>query len=111
MRHCPAGVMPRSRRLTPYEHGAQAVMLPDFNAMSDEAFRIEARAFIESHYPPHLRYILRRARWNETREWYLTLSRHGWIAPNWPRERGGMGLAAGERKVLFAGQDPFTITP
>lgn len=83
--------------------------LPDFNAMSDEAFRMEARAFIEAHYPRHLRYILRRARWDEMREWYLTLSRHGWIAPNWPREHGGMGLAAGKLMILFEEQDRYGV--
>ena len=27
-----------------------------------------------------------------SKEWYLTLSRQGWIAPAWPKEYGGMGL-------------------
>lgn len=83
--------------------------LPDFNALSDEAFRIEARAFFVKHYPQHLRYILRRARWSEMREWYLTLSRHGWIAPNWPREHGGMGLDAGKLVILFEEQERYGV--
>lgn len=82
---------------------------PDFNALSDEAFRIEARAFFVKHYPQHLRYILRRARWSEIREWYLTLSRHGWIAPNWPREHGGMGLDAGKLMILFEEQERYGV--
>ena len=85
------------------------MMLPDFNAMSDEQFRGEARGFFELHYPPHLRYNLRRARWSEMREWYLTLSRHGWIAPNWPREHGGMGLAAGKLIILFEEQERYGV--
>ncbi len=52
------------------------MMLPDFNVMSDEAFRSEARMFFERHYPPEVRYVLRRARWGDLRERYLTLSRH-----------------------------------
>ncbi len=83
--------------------------LPDFNALSDEAFRDEARAFFVTHYPQHLRYILRRARWSEMREWYLTLSRHGWIAPNWPREHGGMGLDAGKLVILFEEQERYGV--
>ncbi|UYG53577.1 acyl-CoA dehydrogenase family protein (plasmid) [Comamonas endophytica] len=35
-----------------------------------------------------------RQSWAESRDWYLTLSRLGWIAPAWPREHGGMGLPA-----------------
>jgi len=85
------------------------VTLPDFNALSDEAFRDEARAFFVTHYPQHLRYILRRARWSEMREWYLTLSRHGWIAPNWPREHGGMGLDAGKLVILFEEQERYGV--
>ncbi|OGA47502.1 MAG: acyl-CoA dehydrogenase [Betaproteobacteria bacterium RIFCSPLOWO2_12_FULL_62_13] len=83
--------------------------MPDFNSLSDEAFRNEARAFFVKHYPQHLRYILRRARWREMREWYLTLSRHGWIAPNWPREHGGMGLDAGKLMILFEEQERYGV--
>jgi alkylation response protein AidB-like acyl-CoA dehydrogenase len=79
--------------------------MQDWNGLTDEAFRAEARAFFERHYPQHLRYILRRARWSEMRDWYLTMSRHGWIAPNWPREHGGMGLDAGKLVILFEEQE------
>ena len=73
----------------------------DYNALSDDAFRREARAFFESEYPPALRYILRRARWHEMRDWWRKLYEKGWIAPNWPREWGGMGLEAGKMVVLL----------
>lgn len=82
---------------------------PDFSRHSDDAFRSEVRAFFEKHYPQHLRYILRRARWSEIREWYLTLSRHGWIAPNWPRGYGGMGLTAGQMVILFEEQERYGV--
>jgi alkylation response protein AidB-like acyl-CoA dehydrogenase len=72
----------------------------DCNATSDEDFRTEVRSFFERHYPEPLRYILRRARWDEMRDWWRTLYEHGWIAPNWPREHGGMGLDAG-KMVIF----------
>lgn len=83
--------------------------MQDWNGLTDEAFRAEARAFFERHYPQHLRYILRRARWSEMRDWYLTLSQHGWIAPNWPREHGGMGLDAGKLMILFEEQERYGV--
>lgn len=78
---------------------------PDFSRLSDEEFRAQARAFFQAHYPEHLRYILRRARWSEIKEWYLTLSKHGWIAPNWPREYGGMGLSTNKMLILLEEQE------
>lgn len=66
--------------------------MPDYYRMGDEEFRAVVREFFETHYPAHLRFPPRRLRWHEIKDWYLTLSRKGWIAPNWPREHGGMGL-------------------
>ena len=67
---------------------------PDWNAMSDADFQREVRTFFETNFPPHLRFHPRRIpRWEETRDWYLTLSRKGWLAPHWPRQHGGMGLS------------------
>ncbi len=84
--------------------------MTDFNAMSDADFRAEVRAFFARHYPQHLRYNLRRARWSEMKDWYLTLLRHGWIAPNWPRENGGMGLDTGKLLILFEEQESYGVT-
>ncbi len=75
--------------------------MTDWNALSDEAFRREVRAFLEQNYPEHLRFILRRARWDEMKDWWRTLYEKGWIAPNWPREWGGMGLEAGKMVILL----------
>jgi alkylation response protein AidB-like acyl-CoA dehydrogenase len=77
-----------------------AARAPDYNTLSDDAFRREVRVFFEHNYPEHLRYILHRARWGEIRGWWRTLYEQGWIAPNWPREHGGMGLDAG-KMVIF----------
>jgi alkylation response protein AidB-like acyl-CoA dehydrogenase len=74
--------------------------MADWNAMTDEAFRGELRAFFERNYPPHLRYLPRRARWDEIKDWWRQLYEKGWIAPNWPREWGGMGLDAA-KMVLY----------
>jgi len=71
---------------------------PDWNALSDDEFRRAAAEFFAAHVPAHLRFLSRRPRWAEVREWYLTMSRHGWLVPAWPAEHGGMGLA--QSKVL-----------
>ncbi|HET9404199.1 MAG TPA: acyl-CoA dehydrogenase family protein [Burkholderiales bacterium] len=73
----------------------------DYNAMDDEEFRREVRAFFEAEYPPHLRYILHRARWREMGDWWRKLDEKGWIAPNWPREWGGMALDAGKMVICL----------
>jgi alkylation response protein AidB-like acyl-CoA dehydrogenase len=78
-----------------------AMALPDYNAWSDDEFRREVRAFIERRYPGELRYVLRRVRWAEIKGWWRTLYEQGWIAPNWPRERGGMGLDAGKMVIYL----------
>jgi hypothetical protein len=71
----------------------------DYNALSDEAFRAQVREFFEQNYPQELRYILRRARWSEMKGWWRTLYEKGWIAPNWPRSHGGMGLDAAKMVI------------
>ena len=72
----------------------------DYNALPDDEFRREVRSFFESRYPEALRYLPRRVRMREIRDWWNTLYEKGWIAPNWPREWGGMGLDAG-KMVIF----------
>jgi len=79
----------------------KAAAKPDYNALDDAAFRAEVRTFFERAYPGHLRYILRRARWDEMKEWWRQLYDQGWIAPNWPRAQGGMGLDAGKMVIYL----------
>ncbi|MGE0799417.1 MAG: acyl-CoA dehydrogenase [Lautropia sp.] len=64
----------------------------DWAAMDDASFRALVRGFFRTHYPPALRDVPRRLHWPEIRDWYMTLSRQGWLAPSWPREWGGMAL-------------------
>jgi hypothetical protein len=75
--------------------------MTDWNAMSDEVFRAEVRAFFEREYPPQLRFILHRARWRDMKGWWKKLYEKGWIAPNWPREAGGMALDAGKMVIYL----------
>lgn len=72
----------------------------DYNAVADDEFRNQVREFIEKRYPEELRFLPRRVRMNEIRGWWDTLAEQGWVAPNWPREWGGMGLEAG-KMVIF----------
>ncbi len=73
----------------------------DYSAMRDEDFRREVRAFVEAEYPQELRFILHRARWREMKDWWRKLTEQGWIAPNWPREWGGMALEAGKMVIYL----------
>jgi alkylation response protein AidB-like acyl-CoA dehydrogenase len=75
-------------------------MSTDWNALDTEVFRATVREFFEKNYPPELRYPKRRLRWAEIRDWTLTLSRQGWLAPSWPKRYGGMGLAP-EKLIAF----------
>jgi alkylation response protein AidB-like acyl-CoA dehydrogenase len=75
--------------------------MQDWNALSDEAFRHEVRAFFAAEYPDTLRFLPRRLRWDECKPWYLTLARKGWIAPAWPKEHGGMALSPAKQIVML----------
>lgn len=66
----------------------------DWSEMPEAEFRRMVRGFLQKRYPQQLRYLSHRARWSEIRDWYLTLSEQGWIAPAWPQAHGGMGLPA-----------------
>lgn len=73
--------------------------LSDFNAIEDESFRQLVRDFLTEHFPEDLREVPKRLHWHEVKDWYMTLSRHGWLAPGWPREFGGMGLSASKQLI------------
>lgn len=87
----------------------EAGAIGDWDAMEDHAFRAEIRRYFEENYPAHLRYLLRRARWSETRDWYFQMSHQGWIAPHWPREHGGMGLSPGKLLIFLEEQERWGI--
>jgi alkylation response protein AidB-like acyl-CoA dehydrogenase len=72
----------------------------DWAAMDEAQFRATVRGFFRTHYPAELRNVPRRLHWNELRDWYMTLSRQGWLAPSWPREHGGMALPP-DKMVAF----------
>jgi alkylation response protein AidB-like acyl-CoA dehydrogenase len=73
----------------------------DLDALSDEDFRRTVRDWIRVNYPPELRHPRHRLHWDEIRPWYMRLAEHGWLAPGWPREHGGMGLSAGKQLIYM----------
>jgi hypothetical protein len=81
----------------------------DWNALSDEAFRAIVRAEVEANHPAELRYPPRRLRWAENKSWYLRMAAKGWIAPGWPREYGGMGLAPAKLLIFLEEMERWGI--
>lgn len=74
--------------------------LIDWNALDNDSFRHTVREFFEQNYPATLRYPPTRLRWAQIKDWYMALSRKGWIAPSWPQAFGGMGLNP-EKLIIF----------
>ena len=73
----------------------------ELDALSDDAFRMHLRAWLQANYPPELRNPPHRLHLAEVRPWYDILSRQGWLAPGWPREWGGMGLSPGKQLIYI----------
>ncbi len=65
----------------------------DLNALPDDEFRMRFRRWLEQHCPDDVRRPAHRLRGQRAREWFRLLYEHGWRAPAWPREHGGMGLS------------------
>ena len=87
--------------------------MADFGADNLEAFRGEARAWLEANYPAELRdpkaEIDEEAVWagrkwvgsaDPITTWRDRLASRGWTAPTWPKDYGGGGLSAAEARVL-----------
>ncbi len=81
----------------------------EWNGLGDEEFRDIVRAEFEAHHPAALRFPPRRLRWSENGAWYLRMSEKGWIAPNWPVEFGGMGLAPTKLLIFLEEQERWGI--
>jgi alkylation response protein AidB-like acyl-CoA dehydrogenase len=79
----------------------QELDLDALHQLDDDTFRRHVRSWIEANYPLAVRFPTRRLHWPENRAWYLALARKGWLAPNWPREHGGMGLGASKQLIMI----------
>ncbi len=76
----------------------------DLSFTPDElTFRAEARAWIYSAMPPHIREkaaVDGHFEMDEIMEWHRVLYAKGWVAPHWPKEVGGPGLDVTRRFIL-----------
>ena len=79
------------------------------SSTSNEAFRAEARAWIEENFPSSLAgrasevisgESLRRDGHPELEVWCERLGNKGWATPTWPSEYGGGGLSQLDAEVL-----------
>ncbi|MEI8400293.1 MAG: acyl-CoA dehydrogenase [Alcaligenaceae bacterium] len=81
----------------------------DWNQLSDQEFRETLRRFYHQHYPEAMRNIQRRLHWDEIKEWTHTLSVQGWLAPAWPKQFGGMGLAPDKLIAFVEEQEKYGV--
>ncbi|HBN8231704.1 TPA: acyl-CoA dehydrogenase family protein [Pseudomonas aeruginosa] len=81
--------------------------MTDYNRLDDDTFRRVVRDWIAAHYPQRIRNPSHRLGREETREWYLLLSRQGWLCPGWPAEYGGMGLSAGKQLIMMEEMEDY----
>ena len=89
-----------------------------------DAFRAEARSWLDSHAPQAVRGLHvgaegggnwggRRATYDvpEMRTWLEVMGEKGWTAPTWPTEYGGGGLSKAEAKVLAEEMKALALPP
>jgi alkylation response protein AidB-like acyl-CoA dehydrogenase len=85
--------------------------MADYGGADLDAFRDEARAWLEANYPASLRKDpdrvtnqvmaeARLARDEEVEMWRKRIGEKGWGTPTWPKKYGGGGLSQAEAKVL-----------
>ncbi len=66
-----------------------------------EAFRAEARGWLEANFPPSLKTEAgRRAGGADAKLWRERVANKGWGAPAWPKAYGGGGLSRPEARAL-----------
>ncbi|MDE2487354.1 MAG: acyl-CoA dehydrogenase family protein [Alphaproteobacteria bacterium] len=79
--------------------------MPDFGGAELDAFRIEARAWLEANFPKSLRGQAPPGEGPEERSadrdaWKRAMGEQGWGTPTWPKSYGGGGLTRDQAKVL-----------
>ena len=81
--------------------------MADFGGGDLEAFRAEARQWIEANFPKGLQGLgnplMREERATPTPEqeaWRKAMGEKGWGVPTWPKQYGGGGLSPAEARVL-----------
>jgi len=81
--------------------------MADFGATDTDAFRAEARQWLEANFPPSLKgkggMMMREERATPPPEydaWRKAMGEKGWGTPTWPKEYGGGGLSVAQARVL-----------
>ncbi|MGE0388256.1 MAG: acyl-CoA dehydrogenase family protein [Gammaproteobacteria bacterium] len=77
----------------------------DPGLLPDDEFRARLRAWLAGYFPTEFRTDLRRPfrrlRGADAVRWNRLMLEHGWRAPAWPREYGGMGLSF-RKQLIYA---------
>jgi alkylation response protein AidB-like acyl-CoA dehydrogenase len=77
----------------------------DMNELADDVFRGALRDWLAEFFPPEYRQDdrrpFRRLRHGDHIRWLALQYEHGWRAPAWPREYGGMGLSFRKQLIYF----------
>ncbi len=81
----------------------------DWENMPEAEFRNMLRGFYSQNYPEHMRNVPRRLYWHEIKDWYMTLSKQGWVAPAWPKQFGGMGLTPEKMIAYVEEQEQYGV--
>ena len=80
--------------------------MADFGADVDlEAFRTEARTWLEANFPPALKgagmmAMAEGPQSGDLKLWRERIGAKGWATPTWPTEYGGGGLSTQQARVL-----------
>ncbi len=84
--------------------------MADFGATELEAFRTEARTWLEANYPASLREHPEKVTeamngggkpTGDVELWRQRMGEKGWGVPTWPKQYGGGGLTPAEARVLY----------
>ncbi|MCL8383543.1 acyl-CoA dehydrogenase family protein [Xanthobacter aminoxidans] len=67
--------------------------------LADAEFRAAWRAWLEEHCDVQMLRPARRLAGAPLKAWLRKLNVHGWRAPGWPREHGGMGLSFAKQLI------------
>jgi alkylation response protein AidB-like acyl-CoA dehydrogenase len=79
--------------------------MADFGATDLDAFRVEARTWLEANFPPALKgkgaqFMMGGQSSPESVAWTKAMGARGWGTPTWPTQYGGGGLSPAEARVL-----------
>lgn len=71
------------------------------DSAQDKAFRAEVREWLDANLPKRLRHLPTRPSFEDAGFWHRKLFERGWVAPNWPKQYGGMEGSVAEQIILL----------